>query len=130
VALLSAQQAHACVVSPSDGILSDTENSQASADIVALVRVASSTQTQPHAARVELIVEHIWKGQVGARWTFTQSLDLDCDSALLRNVRYVIFANRQADGRQAGVVQTGGRRVQSNEDEEEREALHQQVDQA
>ena len=99
VALLSTQQAHACVVSPSDGILSDTENSQASADIVALVRVASSTQTQPHAARVELIVEHIWKGQVGARWTFTQSLDLDCDSALLRNVRYVIFANRQADGR-------------------------------
>lgn len=99
VALLSAQQVHACVVPPSDSILWDTEDSQASADIVALVTVASSTQTQPGAARVELIVEHIWKGQVGARWTFTQSLDSTCSSALLRNVRYVIFANRQADGR-------------------------------
>jgi hypothetical protein len=99
--LLSAEQALACVAAPSDSILSDTESSMALADIVALVRVASSTQTQPGAARVELIVEHIWKGQVGARWTFTQSLDLDCASALLSNVRYVIFANRQADGRVA-----------------------------
>jgi len=100
-ALFSAQDAHACAVPPSDSILWDTENSQASADIVALVTVASSKQTQPHAALVELVVERIWKGQVGARWTFTQSLDSTCDSPLLRNVRYVIFANRQPDGRVA-----------------------------
>lgn len=101
VALLSAQQAHACSAPPSDGILWDTENSQASADIVALVTVASSTQTQPGAARVEIIVERLWKGQVGARWTFTQALDTSCDSPLLRNVRYVIFAKRLEDGRVA-----------------------------
>jgi hypothetical protein len=99
VALLSAQSARACAVPPSDDILWETENRLATADIVALVTVASSTQPQPHAARVELIVEHIWKGQVGARWTFTQSLDSTCAAPLLRNVRYVIFANRQADGR-------------------------------
>ncbi|HEX4973476.1 MAG TPA: hypothetical protein VFV69_20720 [Steroidobacteraceae bacterium] len=99
VALLSAQHAIACAVAPSEAILWDTENSQASADIVALVTVASSTQTQPAAARVELVVERIWKGQVGARWTFTQALDTSCDNPLLRNVRYVIFAKRLADGR-------------------------------
>jgi hypothetical protein len=98
-ALLSAQHAIACVVAPSEAILWDTENSQASADIVALVTVASSTQTQPGAARVEIIVERIWKGQVGARWTFTQALDATCDNRLLRNVRYVIFAKRLPDGR-------------------------------
>jgi len=100
-ALLSAQHAIACAVAPSEAILWDTENSQASADIVALVTVASSTQTQtqPAAARVELVVERIWKGQVGARWTFTQALDTSCDNPLLRNVRYVIFAKRLADGR-------------------------------
>jgi hypothetical protein len=101
VALLSAQHAIACAVAPSEAILWDTEKSQAAADIVALVTVASSTQTQPAAARVELIVERIWKGQVGARWTFTQALDTSCDSPLLRNVRYVIFANRLQDGRVA-----------------------------
>jgi hypothetical protein len=99
VALLSAQHAVACPVAPSDAILWDTENSQASADIVALVTVASSTQTQPSAALVEIIVERIWKGQVGARWTFTQALDTSCDNPLLRNVRYVIFAKRLPDGR-------------------------------
>lgn len=99
VALLSAQHTIACAVAPSEAILWDTENSQASADIVALVTVASSTQTQPGAARVEIIVERIWKGQVGARWTFTQALDTSCDNPLLRNVRYVIFAKRLADGR-------------------------------
>jgi hypothetical protein len=99
VALLSAQHAIGCAVAPSEAILWDTENSQASADIVALVTVASSTQTQPAAARVELVVERIWKGQVGARWTFTQALDTSCDNPLLRNVRYVIFAKRLADGR-------------------------------
>jgi hypothetical protein len=99
VGLLSAQHAIACAVAPSEAILWDTENSQASADIVALVTVASSTQTQPAAARVELVVERIWKGQVGARWTFTQALDTSCDNPLLRNVRYVIFAKRLADGR-------------------------------
>jgi hypothetical protein len=98
-ALLSAQHAIACAVPPSDGILWDTESSQASADIVALVTVASSTQTQHGAARVEIIVERIWKGTVGARWTFTQALDTSCDNPLLRNVRYVIFAKRLADGR-------------------------------
>jgi hypothetical protein len=36
---------------------------------------------------------------VGARWTFTQALDTSCDNPLLRNVRYVIFAKRLADGR-------------------------------
>jgi hypothetical protein len=100
-ALLSAQHTIACVVAPSEAILWDTESSQASADIVALVTVASSTQTQPGAARVEIIVERIWKGQVGARWTFTQALDATCDNRLLRNVRYVIFAKRLADGRVA-----------------------------
>ena len=99
VALLSAQHAIGCAVAPSEAILWDTENSQASADIVALVTVASSTQTQPGAARVEIIVERIWKGQVDARWTFTQALDTSCDNPLLRNVRYVIFAKRLADGR-------------------------------
>lgn len=99
LALLLLEHAHACVVPPSDNILWDTDNSQASADIVALVRVASSTQTEPDAARVELIVEHIWKGQVGARWTFTQALGTVCDYPLLPNVRYVIFAKRQDDGR-------------------------------
>ena len=99
VALLSAQHAIACAVAPSDAILWDTETSQASADIVALVTVASSMQTQSSAARVELIVERIWKGQVGARWTFTQALDSTCDYPLLRNVRYVIFARRLTDGR-------------------------------
>ena len=101
VALLSAQHAHACVVPPSDNILWDTDTSQTSVDIVALVTVASSTQTEPGAARVELIVEHLWKGQVGARWTFTQALDTICDNPLLRNVRYVIFAKRLEDGRVA-----------------------------
>ena len=99
VALLWAQAAIGCAVAPSEAILWDTENSQASADIVALVTVASSTQTQPSAARVEVIVERIWKGQVGARWTFTQALDTTCDNLLLRNVRYVIFAKRLADSR-------------------------------
>jgi hypothetical protein len=99
VALLSAQHASACAVPPSERILWDTENSEASADIVALVTVASSTQTQPSAARVELIVERIWKGTVGARWTFTQALETSCDNPLLRNVRYVIFARRLPDGR-------------------------------
>jgi len=98
-ALFSVQHATACAVAPSDAILWDTESSQASADIVALVTVASSTQTQPSAARVELITERVWKGQVGARWTFTQSLDTSCDYALLKNVRYVIFARRLQDGR-------------------------------
>lgn len=99
LAVLSSAPAQACVVPPSDNLLWDTDNSQASADIVALVRVASSTQTEPDAARVELIVEHIWKGQVGARWTFTQALGSVCDYPLLPNVRYVIFAKRQDDGR-------------------------------
>jgi hypothetical protein len=101
VALLSAQHAIACAVAPSEAILWDTESSQAAADIVALVTVASSLQTQPGAARVELIVERIWKGQVGARWTFRQALDTSCDNPLLRNVRYVIFAKRLQDGRVA-----------------------------
>jgi len=101
VALLSAPQAMGCAVAPSEAILWDTEKSQESADIVALVTVASSTQTQPGAARVEIIVERIWKGQVGARWTFTQALDTSCDTPLLRNVRYVIFASRLPDGRVA-----------------------------
>jgi hypothetical protein len=98
-ALISAQHAIACAVAPGEAILWDTENSQAAADIVALVTVASSKQAQPDAALVELIVERTWKGKVGARWTFTQALDTSCDSRLLRNVRYVIFAKRLQDGR-------------------------------
>ena len=99
LAVLAPRAADACTMAPSDDILWDTESSQELADVVALVLVASSAQTEQGAARVELIVERIWKGQVGARWTFTQSLDSTCDSPLLRNVRYVIFAKRQADGR-------------------------------
>lgn len=99
VALLWAQRSIGCAVAPSEAILWDTENSQAAADIVALVTVASAKHTQPNAALVEVIVERIWKGQVGARWTFTQALDTTCDDPLQRNVRYVIFAKRQADSR-------------------------------
>jgi hypothetical protein len=99
LAAVSSQDAHACTAAPSDDILWDTDVSRESAEVVALVRVASSTQTQPGAARVEVIVEHTWKGKVGARWTFTQSLDSTCDYPLAQNVRYVIFANRQVDGR-------------------------------
>jgi hypothetical protein len=99
LAALSSRDAHACTVAPSDNILWDTDISRESAEVVALVRVASSTQTQPSAARVEVIVEHTWKGKVGARWTFTQSLDSTCDYPLAQNTRYVIFANRQEDGR-------------------------------
>ena len=98
-ALLSGQRSIGCPVAPSEAILWDTENSQAAADIVALVTVASSTQTQSSAALVEVIVERTWKGHVGARWTFTQALDTTCDYALLRNVRYVIFAKRLPDSR-------------------------------
>lgn len=99
LAVSSPWDAHACTVAPSENILWDTDVSRESAEVVALVRVASSTQTQPTAARVEVIVEQTWKGKVGARWTFTQSLDSTCDFPLLQNVRYVIFANRQEDGR-------------------------------
>ena len=99
LAVLCSAPAYACVTAPSEKILSDTETSQAWADVVALVTVASSTQTEQGAAIVELIVEHIWKGKVGARWTFTQSLGSTCDYPLQRNVRYVIFAKRQDDGK-------------------------------
>jgi hypothetical protein len=98
LAVVSSARAQACAIAPSENILWDMENSQAWADVVALVTVASSTQTE-QGARVELIVEHLWKGTVGARWTFTQSLGSSCDAALQRNVRYVIFAKRQDDGK-------------------------------
>ncbi|HEY7641526.1 MAG TPA: hypothetical protein VH814_17490 [Steroidobacteraceae bacterium] len=96
--VLSLARAQACAITPSEDILWNMEGSQAWADIVALVTVASSTQTEPGSARVEVVVERRWKGQIGARWTFTQSLGSTCDSPLLRNVRYVIFAKRQEDG--------------------------------
>jgi hypothetical protein len=101
LALLPAQHPPACPVAPSESSHWETANSQAWADIVALATVASSTQTVPGEARVELIVEHTWKGQIGARWAFTQALGPSCDYPLLRNVRYVIFAKRQDDGKVA-----------------------------
>jgi hypothetical protein len=99
VAALSPACVQACAVAPSESILWDTDGSQAWADVVALVRVASSAQTEQLAARVEVIVERTWKGKVGARWTFTQSLGSACDYPLLPNARYVIFAKRQDDGK-------------------------------
>lgn len=90
---------HACPIAPSDVILWDTDFSRELADVVALVTVASWTKTEQWGAKAELIVEHVWKGELGSRWTITQDLATDCDYALQRNVRYVIFAKLRDDGK-------------------------------
>jgi hypothetical protein len=105
LAAAASPHGHACSVAPSEVILWDTDSSRESADVVALVTVASWTKTEQWGAKVELSVERVWKGELSSRWTITQELGSSCDSALRRNVRYVIFATRLDDGkfRVAGV---------------------------